>query len=124
MEVLEQQAVSTYSDQEYQDLKKELDILKEKAIGKIKEVFDPEIPVNIWELGLIYDVTVTAEKEVVVLMTLTAPNCPEAGGIPMEVERKISELDEIKDTKAMLTFEPAWEMSMMSEAARFELGMF
>lgn len=124
MEVLEQQAVSTYSDQEYQDLKKELDILKEKAIGKIKEVFDPEIPVNIWELGLIYDVTVTAEKEVVVLMTLTAPNCPEAGGIPMEVERKISELDEIKDVKAMLTFEPAWEMSMMSEAARFELGMF
>jgi FeS assembly SUF system protein len=97
--------------------------LEVKVYEKIKEIFDPEIPVNIYELGLIYDVSITEQNEVVVLMTLTAPNCPEAGGIPMEVERKVKELDEVKDSKALLTFDPPWDMSMMSEEAKFELGM-
>lgn len=89
----------------------------------IKTIFDPEIPVNIWELGLIYDISVTKSREVVVLMTLTAPNCPEAGGIPIEVENRVKELTNVKDCKAILTFDPAWDMSRMTEAAKFELGM-
>lgn len=97
--------------------------LEDKVREKIKEIYDPEIPVNIYELGLIYDISITADMEVVVLMTLTAPNCPEAGGIPMEVERKVSELEEVTDVKAILTFSPPWEMSMMSEEARLELGL-
>ncbi|MDC1068594.1 iron-sulfur cluster assembly protein [Candidatus Kapabacteria bacterium] len=97
--------------------------LEVKVYNKIKEIFDPEIPVNIYELGLIYDVSITELNEVVVLMTLTAPNCPEAGGIPMEVEKQVKTLEEVKDAKALLTFDPPWDMSMMSEEAKFELGM-
>lgn len=97
--------------------------LEKKVEEKIKEVYDPEIPVNIWELGLIYDISVTAENDVVVLMTLTAPNCPEAGGIPVTVENKVKELDEVNEVKAILTFDPPWDMSRMSEEAKLELGM-
>lgn len=98
--------------------------LEDKVIGKIKEVYDPEIPVNIYDLGLIYDVSVTQKKEVVVLMTLTAPNCPEAGAIPANVEEKVSELEEVTKVKALLTFNPPWDMSLMSEEAKLELGLF
>jgi FeS assembly SUF system protein len=101
----------------------EIKAFEEKVKEKIQEVFDPEIPVNIWELGLIYDINVTLNKDVVVLMTLTAPNCPEAGGIPLEVEMRIKELDGVGEVKAILTFDPPWEMSRMSEVAKFELGM-
>ncbi len=101
----------------------EIKAFEEKVKEKIQEVFDPEIPVNIWELGLIYDINVTLNKDVVVLMTLTAPNCPEAGGIPLEVEMRIKELDGVGQVKAILTFDPPWEMSRMSEVAKFELGM-
>jgi len=101
----------------------EIESIEKQAYDKIKTIFDPEIPVNIYELGLIYDVTVTGNREVVVLMTLTAPNCPEAGGIPIEVENKIKEIPEVTNAKAILTFDPPWQMSMMTEAARFELGM-
>lgn len=94
------------------------------VISAIKGVFDPEIPINIYELGLIYDVSITSELEVVVLMTLTSPNCPEAGGLPAEVQERIREIPEVKDAKVLLTFDPPWEASMMSEAARFELGFF
>lgn len=90
----------------------------------IKTVYDPELPVNIWELGLIYDIQVTANYEVVVLMTLTAPNCPEAGGLPMEVEEKIKQIPEVKDAKVLLTFDPPWDQSRLSDVARFELGLF
>lgn len=103
--------------------KAELMALEVKVLDKIKEVFDPEIPVNIYELGLIYDINITSSREVVILMTLTAPNCPEAGGIPPTVEEKVKEIPEVKDAKAILTFDPPWEMSRMSEAAKFELGM-
>ncbi|MFY8161078.1 MAG: iron-sulfur cluster assembly protein [Candidatus Kapaibacteriota bacterium] len=101
----------------------ELIELEQKVEDAIKTIFDPEIPVNIWELGLIYDISITHSKEAVVLMTLTAPNCPEAGGIPIEVEKKVKEIPEILNCKAILTFEPAWDMSRMSEVAKFELGM-
>jgi FeS assembly SUF system protein len=98
--------------------------IKNKVITEIKTVYDPEIPVNIWELGLIYDINVTLEKEVVVLMTLTAPNCPEAGTLPSEVQDKIKLIPEIKDAKVLLTFDPPWDKDMLSEAAKFELGLF
>lgn len=101
----------------------ELLALEQKVEDAIKTIFDPEIPVNIWELGLIYDISITHSKEAVVLMTLTAPNCPEAGGIPIEVEKKVKEIPEILNCKAILTFDPAWDMNRMSEVAKFELGM-
>jgi FeS assembly SUF system protein len=97
--------------------------LQTKVYDKIKEIYDPEIPVNIYELGLIYDVGITEKNEVVVLMTLTAPNCPEAAGIPIQVEEKIKEIDGVEKVKAIITFEPPWEMSLMSEEAKLELGL-
>jgi len=102
--------------------KREIEILEEKCYEKLKEVFDPEIPVNIVELGLIYDITVAESSEVVVLMTLTAPNCPVADQIPRDVEMKIMELEEVKDVKAIMTFDPPWDISMMSDEAKLELG--
>ncbi|MBI5325977.1 MAG: DUF59 domain-containing protein [Ignavibacteriae bacterium] len=96
--------------------------LKAKVIEAVKTVYDPEIPVNIWELGLIYDVQITAEYEAVILMTLTAPNCPEAMSIPMDVELKVREIEGIKDARAIVTFDPPWDRNMMSEAAMLELG--
>lgn len=95
-----------------------------KVLNAIKQVFDPEIPVNIWDLGLIYDIQITEEAEVVVLMTLTAPNCPEAEGIPVEVQDRIRMIDEVKDCKVMLTFEPAWDKDRLTEEAKFTLGLF
>lgn len=96
--------------------------LGKKVIERIQTVYDPEIPISIFELGLIYDVSVTANNEVVVLMTLTAPNCPEAEGLPIEVENKVKEIPEVTDAKVILTFDPPWEKEMMSEAAQLELG--
>lgn len=117
---------SNEMNQKFMDMKekeKENADLEKKVYDTIKEIFDPEIPVNIYDLGLIYDVSITEQNEVVVLMTLTAPNCPEAGGIPMEVETQVKNIEEVKDAKALLTFDPPWDMSMMSEEAKFELGM-
>ena len=105
-----------YSDSNNKELNK-------KVYAKIKEVFDPEIPVDIYELGLIYDVSITKQNEVVVLMTLTAPSCPEAQSLPVSVENKVKELEEVTDSKVIITFEPAWEMSMMSDEAKLELGL-
>ncbi len=98
--------------------------LEEKIIEQIKDIYDPEIPVNIYDLGLIYDVAVTEDNDVVVLMTLTAPGCPEAGVIPGEVEIRVKELPEVKNVKVILTFDPPWEQSMLSDAAKLELGLF
>lgn len=98
--------------------------LYDQIVKAIKTVFDPEIPVDIWELGLIYDIQITAENEVVVLMTLTAPNCPEAGGLPAEVEEAIKNVPDVRDAKVFLTFDPPWDRSRMSDIARFELGLF
>ncbi len=96
--------------------------LEEKVISTIKQIYDPEIPVSIYELGLIYDISITSLAEVVILMTLTAPNCPEAGGLPRQVEEKVKQILGVKDVKVLLTFDPPWDKSMMSEVAKLELG--
>jgi FeS assembly SUF system protein len=98
--------------------------LEEKIVNVLKTIYDPEIPVNIYELGLIYDIKITASNEVVVLMTLTAPNCPVAGGMPTDVQDKIKEIPEVTDAKVIITFDPPWNMDLLSEDARLALGLF
>jgi FeS assembly SUF system protein len=95
--------------------------LRDKVEEVLKSVYDPEIPVNIWELGLVYEVKIK-EDTVWVTMTLTAPACPVAGEIIQEVQQKISEIEEVKDVHVTLTFDPPWSKDMMSEDARLELG--
>ena len=97
--------------------------LGEKIVRVIKTIFDPEIPVDIYELGLIYDVFVNEDYEVKVLMTLTTPNCPVAETLPLEVEEKIKSLDEVKDAEVEITFDQPWTQELMSEEAKLELGM-
>jgi len=96
--------------------------LGEKIVDVIKTIFDPEIPVDIYELGLIYDVFVNEEMDVKVLMTLTSPNCPVAETLPMEVEEKIRSLEEVRNAEVEITFDPTWTQDMMSEEAKLELG--
>lgn len=96
--------------------------LTQKVIDKIKTCFDPEIPVDIWELGLIYEINLDAENNLKVVMTLTSPSCPVAETLPPEVEDKLREIEGLKSTKVELTFEPPWEKEMMSEVAQLELG--
>ena|SRR6218665_1873948 len=95
----------------------------EEIIKELKSVFDPEIPVDIYELGLIYDVQISEEGEVLVIMTLTSPNCPVAESLPLEVEEKVRSVEGVTSAKIDLTFEPTWTKEMMSEEAKFELGM-
>ena len=97
--------------------------LGEEVIRVLKTIYDPEIPVDIYELGLIYDVQISDEGEAKVLMTLTTPNCPVAESLPMEVEEKVGEINGITKPKVQITFEPEWEKDMMSEEAKFELGL-
>jgi FeS assembly SUF system protein len=96
--------------------------LKEKALDAIKTVFDPEIPVNVFDLGLIYEVSVYPINNVFVLMTLTSPACPSAQAIPDEVKTKISEIEGVGEVNVEVTFDPPYTQEMMSEAAKFELG--
>lgn len=95
----------------------------EEIIKELKTVFDPEIPVDIYELGLVYDVQISDEGEVLVIMTLTSPNCPVAETLPVEVEDKVRGVEGVKSAQIELTFEPTWTKEMMSEEAKFELGM-
>jgi FeS assembly SUF system protein len=97
--------------------------LEQKVIDVLKTCFDPEIPVNIYELGLIYDLGVDGDK-VTVKMTLTSPMCPVAGTLPPEVQRKIQDLPEVTEARVDLVWEPPWEPSRMSEAAKLQLNMF
>ena len=87
------------------------------------EIYDPEIPVNIYALGLIYDVQVSDECDVKIIMTLTSPNCPAAESLPLEIEEKIKSLNDVKNVKVEIVFEPPWSKDMMSEEAVLELGM-
>ena len=89
----------------------------------LKTIYDPEIPVDIYELGLIYDVLVNEDKEVKILMTLTSPNCPVAESLPVEVEEKVKSIDAISDVEVEITFDPPWTQDLMSEEAKLELGM-
>lgn len=96
--------------------------LKDKVIGAIKTVYDPEIPVDVFELGLIYEVSVYPVNNVYVLMTLTSPSCPSAETIPGEVQERIKSIEGVNDVKIELTFDPPYSQDMMSEAAKLELG--
>lgn len=94
----------------------------QRVIDEIKTCFDPEIPVDIWELGLIYELNLDEENNLKVVMTLTSPNCPVAESLPAEVENKLKLLQNITSVELKLTFEPPWEKEMMSEVAQLELG--
>ena len=96
--------------------------LGDKIVGALKTIYDPEIPVDIYELGLIYDVFVNEDKDVKVLMTLTTPNCPVADSLPQEVKDKVASLDEVNEAEVELTFDPPWTRDLMSEEAKLELG--
>ena len=101
----------------------DVNALGEKIVRVLKTIFDPEIPVDIYELGLIYDVFVNEDYEVKILMTLTTPNCPVAETLPLEVEEKIKSLNEVKDAEVEITFDPPWSQDLMSDEAKLELGM-
>ena len=96
--------------------------LKEKVIGVLKEIFDPEIPVNIYELGLIYEINILPINNVQIVMTLTSPACPAAQTIPVEVDQKVRTIEGVNDVHVAVTWNPPWDKSMMSEAAALELG--
>ena len=96
--------------------------LGEKIVKVLKSIYDPEIPVDIYELGLIYDVFVNEDYNVKILMTLTTPNCPVAESLPQEVKEKIRELDEVNEVELELTFDPPWTRDLISEEAKLELG--
>ncbi|WP_294823386.1 SUF system Fe-S cluster assembly protein [uncultured Flavobacterium sp.] len=97
--------------------------LGEEIVKVLKGIYDPEIPVDIYELGLIYDVMVNTDNEVKILMTLTSPNCPVAESLPQEVKDKIEKIGGIKEAEVEITFDPPWTRDLMSEEAKLELGM-
>ncbi len=96
--------------------------LKDKVIEEIKKIYDPEIPVNIYELGLIYDISIN-KKNVSIKMTLTTPNCPVAESLPKEVKDSIKEINGVDNVDLDLVWDPPWDKSMMSEAAKLELNL-
>ena len=96
--------------------------LQDKVLSAIKTVYDPEIPVDIYELGLIYEISIYPVNNVYVLMTLTSPSCPSAEVIPGEVEQKLKAIEGVNDVKVEITFDPPYSQEMMSEAAKLELG--
>ncbi|MBT3365107.1 MAG: SUF system Fe-S cluster assembly protein [Schleiferiaceae bacterium] len=97
--------------------------LGDQTIDVLKNIFDPEIPVDIYQLGLIYDVQVSEDADIHILMTLTSPNCPVAESMPEEVKQRVASLPDAKEVEVEITFDPPWTKDMMSEEARLELGM-
>ena len=97
--------------------------LKQKIIECLQTIYDPEIPVNIYELGLIYEVDVLPINNIQIVMTLTAPGCPAAQSLPVEVDQKLRQIEDVNDVHVSVTWNPSWDRSMMSEAAQLELGM-
>ncbi|MGB1971121.1 MAG: iron-sulfur cluster assembly protein [Flavobacteriaceae bacterium] len=97
--------------------------LGEKIVQVLKTIYDPEIPVDIYELGLIYDVFVNEDYAVKILMTLTTPNCPVAETLPVEVEEKVKSINEVEAAEVEITFDPPWTQDLMSEEAKLELGL-
>ena len=106
-------------------MSKEFDpnIMGEKIIKVIKTIYDPEIPVNIYELGLIYDIMINENFDVKIIMTLTSPNCPVAETLPVDVEEKVKTVNGVKSAKVEITFDPEWNKELMSDEAKLELGM-
>lgn len=98
--------------------------LEARIVASLKTIYDPEIPVDIWELGLIYGIDIGPERDVAVRMTLTAPACPAAEMLPPEVEQKVAAVPGVKSARVELVWEPAWSKERMSEAARLQLGFF
>lgn len=97
--------------------------LKDKVIEVVHSIYDPEIPVNIYELGLIYEIDILPINNVQIVMTLTAPGCPAAQSLPIEVDQKVRQIEGVNDVHVTVTWNPPWNKSMMSEAAQLELGM-
>ena len=97
--------------------------LEAAIIEKIKTVYDPEIPVNVYEIGLIYEINILDEGRVNILMTLTSPNCPVAESLPLEVKHKTEEVEGVTEAEVELTFDPPWDMDMLSDEAKLDLGM-
>lgn len=97
-------------------------ILKDRIIQRLKTIHDPEIPLNIYELGLIYEIDINEDKDVLIVMTLTAPNCPVAESLPLEVEEAIKQTEGVNNVQVQITFEPAWSMDKLSDEAKLELG--
>jgi FeS assembly SUF system protein len=97
-------------------------ILKDRIIQRLKTIHDPEIPLNIYELGLIYEIDINEDKDVLIVMTLTAPNCPVAESLPLEVEEAIKQTEGVNNVQLQITFEPAWSMDKLSDEAKLELG--
>lgn len=98
------------------------EVVKEEVLKVLKMCFDPEIPVNIYDLGLIYDIKIAENNDVLVIMTLTSPSCPVAGTLPGEIEEKLKNHPMVHDAKIHITFDPPWDMTKMSEEAKLELG--
>lgn len=99
------------------------DAMKDLIVTGLKKVYDPEIPVDVYELGLIYDVDVSPESDVNIIMTLTSPNCPSAEQIPVDVEKRMKAIESVKEVKVAVTFDPPWTKEKMSQTAMLELGM-
>ena len=116
---------SPFKPNNNEEMEQEIDMnaLGESIVKVLKTIYDPEIPVDIYELGLIYDVFVNEDRKVKILMTLTSPNCPVAETLPMEVQEKVKSIAMVKDVELELTFDPSWDKDMMSEEAKLELGM-
>jgi len=101
----------------------DIEALKQKVVECLHTVFDPEIPVNIYELGLIYEIDILPVGNVQIVMTLTSPACPAAQSIPVEVDQKVHQIEGVNDVHVAVTWTPTWNKTMMSEAAQLELGM-
>lgn len=97
--------------------------LEQKIIAQLKKVYDPEIPVDVYELGLIYEINFPSDDDVEIVMTLTSPNCPAAEHLPREVEEKVKALEQVGKVTVRITFDPPWSRDMMSEEAQLELGL-
>jgi len=104
------------------DNKEHIKAIEDRIVEELRQIYDPEIPVNIYDLGLIYGIEVSANYEVKLTMTLTTPNCPEAEVLPTKVEQALRSIKGIKKSEVILTFEPPWDKDMMSEVAMLELG--
>jgi len=100
----------------------ETKISRDQVINALKTVYDPEIPVDIWELGLIYDIAIDDENNIKIKMTLTTPNCPAAGSLPVQAEKSIAKIEGSKNVSVELVWEPSWNQQMMSEVAQLQLG--
>jgi FeS assembly SUF system protein len=101
-----------------------MEVTKQQVIDVLQTIYDPEIPVSIYELGLIYEIEILPVNNVQIVMTLTAPGCPAAQSLPVEVDQKVREIEGVNDVHVAVTWNPPWNKSMMSEAAQLELGMF